>query len=124
MPETAEQVRLGCIINHHAAMPQEVAVVLDIFALVVFGVLIVVVIWLVVILGPIPGNIAMKRGHPQADAIKALGWIGMITLGLAWPIALVWAYTRSGEQHADYLSERVATLEAELSAMKIQGGDA
>jgi uncharacterized membrane protein len=105
-------------------MPQEVAVVLDIFALVVFGVLIVVVIWLVVILGPIPGNIARKRGHPQADAIKALGWIGMITLGLAWPIALVWAYTRSGEQHADYLSERVATLEAELSAMKIQGGDA
>ncbi len=98
--------------------------VLDIFALIVFGVLIVVVIWLVVILGPIPGNIARKRGHPQADAIKALGWIGMITLGLAWPIALVWAYTRSSEQHADYLSERVATLEAELSAMKIQGGDA
>ncbi len=124
MPETAEQVRLGCSINHNAAMPQEVAVILDIFALVVFGVLIVVVIWLVVILGPIPGNVARKRGHPQADAIKALGWIGMITLGLAWPIALVWAYTRSGEQHADYLSERVATLEAELSAMKIQGGDA
>ncbi len=98
--------------------------VLDIFALIVFGVLIAVVIWLVVILGPIPGNLAKKRGHPQADAIKALGWIGMITLGLAWPIALVWAYTRSGEQHADQLSERVATLEAELSAMKIQGGDA
>ncbi len=123
-PETAEQVMLGCIINHHAAMPQEVAVVLDIFALVVIGVLIAAAIWLVVLLGPIPGNVAKKRGHPQADAIKVLGWIGMITLGLAWPIALVWAYTRSGEQHADYLSERVATLEAQLSAMKIQGGDA
>ena len=44
---------------------------LDIFALVVFGVLIAVVIWLVVILGPIPGNIAKKRGHPQADASMA-----------------------------------------------------
>ncbi len=98
--------------------------VLDIFALIVFGVLISVVIWLVVLLGPIPGNIAKKRGHPQADAIKALGWIGVITLGLAWPLALVWAYTRSGEQHADYLSERVATLEAELLALKAQGGDA
>jgi uncharacterized membrane protein len=105
-------------------MPKEVAVILDIFALVVMGVLIAFVIFLVVLIGPIPGNIAKKRGHPQADAINALGWIGIITLGLAWPIALVWAYTRSGEQHADYLSERVATLEAELSAMKIQGGDA
>lgn len=98
--------------------------ILDIFALVVMGVLIALIIFLVVVIGPIPGNIAQRRGHPQADAIKALGWIGIITFGLAWPIALVWAYTRSGEQHANYLSERVATLEAELSAMKIQGGDA
>ncbi len=105
-------------------MPQEVAVILDVFALVVMGVLIALIIFLVVVIGLIPGNIAKRRGHPQADAINALGWIGIITLGLAWPIALVWAYTRSGEQHADYLSERVATLEAELSAMKIQGGDA
>ncbi len=105
-------------------MPQEVAVILEIFALVVFGVLIAVTVLVIVKLGPIPGNIARGRGHPQADAIMALGWIGVATLGLAWPIALVWAYTRSGEQHADYLSERVATLEAELSAMKIQGGNA
>ncbi len=98
--------------------------ILDIFALVVMGVLIAFVILIVTKLGPIPGNIAKRRGHPQADAINVLGWIGVVTLGLAWPIALVWAYTRSGERHADYLSERVATLEAELSAMKIQGGEA
>jgi uncharacterized membrane protein len=105
-------------------MPQEVAVILDIFALVVMGVLISFVIFLVVKLGPIPGNIAKSRGHPQADAINVLGWIGVITLGLAWPIALVWAYSRSGEQQTAYLGERVATLEAELSALKMQGGDA
>ncbi len=98
--------------------------ILDIFALVVMGVLVAFVILLVVKLGPIPGNIAKSRGHPQADAINALGWIGVVTLGLAWPIALVWAYTRSGEQQTAYLGERVATLEAELSALKIQGGDA
>ncbi len=98
--------------------------ILDIFALVVMGVLLAVVIIIVVKLGPIPGNIAKKRGHPQADAIGALGWIGVITLGLAWPFALVWAYTRSGEQQTAYLGERVATLEAELSALKAQGGDA
>jgi uncharacterized membrane protein len=105
-------------------MPQEAAVILDIFALVVMGILVAFVILLVVTLGPIPGNIARSRGHPQADAINALGWIGVVTLGLAWPIALVWAYTRSGEQQTAYLGERVATLEAELSALKIQGGDA
>ncbi len=98
--------------------------VLDIFALVVFGVLIALVIFLVVKLGPIPGNIAKRRGHAQADAINVLGWIGVITLGLAWPLALIWAYTRTGEQHAEYLSERVATLETELAALKTQGGDA
>ena len=98
--------------------------VLDIFALVVMGVLIAFVILLVVKLGPIPGNIAKKRGHPQADAINVLGWIGVITLGLAWPLALIWAYTRSGEQQTAYLGERVATLEAELATLKAQGGAA
>ena len=77
--------------------------VLDIFALVVMGVLVAFVILLVVKIGPIPGNIANSRGHPQADAINVLGWIGVVTLGLAWPIALVWAYIRSGEQQTAHL---------------------
>jgi hypothetical protein len=96
---------------------------LDIFALIVIGVLIGFVIWLVVKLGPLPGNIAKNRGHPQADAIKVLGWIGVITLGLAWPIALIWAYMRSNEQQAEYLGQRVADLEAELVALKASGGE-
>ena len=94
---------------------------LDIFALIVMGILIAVVIVAVVKLGPLPGNIAKKRGHPQADAINVLGWIGVITLGLAWPFALVWAFTRSAEQQATYLSERVALLETELAALKSDG---
>ena len=97
---------------------------LDIFALVVIGILVGFVIWLVVLLGPMPGNIAKQRGHPQADAVNVLGWIGVITLGLAWPIALIWAFIRTGEQQAQYLGERVATLEAEIAALKAQGGDA
>ena len=96
---------------------------LDIFALIVMGILIAVVIIAVIKLGPLPGNIAKKRGHPQADAINVLGWIGVITLGLAWPFALVWAYTRSSEQQATYLSDRVASLETELAALKSDGGD-
>ncbi len=95
---------------------------LDIFALIVMGVLLAVVIWLVVLLGSMPGKIAKDRGHPQADAINVLGWIGVITLGLAWPFALVWAYTRSAEANTEALREQVAALESEL-ALKAQGGD-
>jgi len=98
--------------------------VLDIFALIVMGILIAVVIVAVVKLGPLPGNIAKKRGHPQADAINVLGWIGVITMGVSWLIALVWAFTRSAEQQSTYLSERVAALETELAALKADGGDA
>ncbi len=94
--------------------------VLDIFALVVIVVMIAAAIALIVKLGPIPGNIAKDRGHPQADAIRVLGWIGIITLGLAWPFALVWAYTRSNTQ----LSERIVLLETELAALKPEGSDA
>ena len=98
--------------------------VLDIFALIVMGILIAVVIIAVVKLGPLPGNIAKKRGHPQADAINVLGWIGVITLGISWLIALVWAFTRTAEQQDQYISERVAALESELNALKTKGGDA
>lgn len=97
---------------------------LDIFSLVVIGVLIGFIIWLVVLLGPMPGRIAMERGHRQADAINILGWIGVITLGLAWPIALVWAYTKSDSQDSDDLGDRVAMLEAELTALKAKGENA
>jgi hypothetical protein len=97
---------------------------LDIFALIVMGILIAVVIVAVVKLGPLPGNIAKKRGHPQADAIYVLGWIGVITMGVSWLIALVWAFTRSADQQAVYLGERVALLESELAALKTDGGNA
>lgn len=43
-------------------------------------------------LGSLPGSIAAKRGHPQAEAITACGWLGLIT-GVLWPIAFVWAFT-------------------------------
>lgn len=99
---------------------------LDIFALFVIGVIIALIVFLVVKIAPIPGNIARKRGHPQADAIMALGWVGIITLGAAWPIALVWAYTRplqkiSQQDDSQVLAERVAALEDELQAIKSQG---
>ena len=90
--------------------------VLDIFALIVMGVILAAMIWLVVLIGPLPGKIARERGHPQADAIYVLGWIGVITLGVGWLIALVWAYTKPFGDAA--LQTRINELEDEIARLK------
>ena len=42
-------------------------------------------------LASMPGKTARERGHPHADAISTLGWVGLL-LGVApWLIAMVWA---------------------------------
>ena len=67
---------------------------LDYFALIVLIVLIAVVIAAWIMLAMMPGQIARKRGHPQAEAINVMGWWGAITMGVLAPIAWVWAYTK------------------------------
>ena len=66
----------------------------DVFAFVVFGILFLAIVTAIVSLGSLPGNIARRRHHPQADAITAAGWIGIASLGILWPIAFVWAFLR------------------------------
>lgn len=67
---------------------------LDAMALVVLTVLVVGAIVIAAALGSLPGKIARKRGHPQVDAISVCGWLGLVTLGILWSVALIWAYTR------------------------------
>ncbi len=96
--------------------------VLDIFALVVIALLLGVVIWLVVLLGNMPGEIARKRNHPQAQAITALGWIGLITMGIGWFVAIVWAYYKPDAADSD-LQQRVKNLENQLKHVQAGGGE-
>lgn len=103
--------------------------ILDIFALLVIGLLIAVVIWLVVLLGNLPGDIARKRNHPQSEAISALGWIGVITMGLGWFVALVWAYYKpetpasAGPDQDKSLQQRVEALESQLRNLQAGGSE-
>jgi hypothetical protein len=76
----------------------------------------------VVKLGPLPGQIAQRRGHPQAEAIGVAGWIGIITLGFLWPFALIWAYTRSAGTSTDTAKE-IAGLTARIEALENQVPD-
>jgi hypothetical protein len=70
-------------------------------------------------LAAIPGAKARERGHPQAEAINILGWLGLL-LGFApWIGALVWAYTRPGLLPAPEASPRVEpppTEESQISS--------
>jgi hypothetical protein len=68
--------------------------ILDLFAFVVFGVLLVAAVVIVVTLGSLPGQIAQKRGHPQAAAVTVAGWLGLATAGILWPLALIWAFLK------------------------------
>ena len=52
-------------------------------------------------LAALPGRKARERGHPQADAINVLGWIGLVTGGPGWVVAFVWAFTKPGPLAAD-----------------------
>lgn len=73
---------------------------LGLFALVVLVVLILLVAAVWVLLALLPGVIARRRGHPQAEAINVCGWWGAITLGLLLPVAWVWAFTQPATVHA------------------------
>ena len=111
---------------------------LDVFTFVVMFVLLTALAILIKILGALPGNIARSRAHPQADAINVCGWLGIVTLGLLWPVALIWAYTRlpgTPDQDTDSrqsvkalkqtiaeLSQRLETLEKQLLDTVMQGG--
>jgi len=68
--------------------------VFDYIAFAVFALLLAVAVVLVVSLGQLPGRIAQERGHPQAAAINVASWLGLATLGLLWPLALIWAFLK------------------------------
>ena len=67
---------------------------LDVFALLILVILLATVIAVLGVLGALPGRIARKREHPQADAIAVAGWMGLLFFGVLWPLALIWAYLR------------------------------
>ena len=57
-------------------------------ALAIMGIAVVVVI---VFLGSLPGRIAIARKHPEAEAVKIMGWSGLF-FALPWIQAFGWAF--------------------------------
>jgi hypothetical protein len=88
-------------------------------ALVVICLLICLAATVIVQLGILPGKIARKRNHPQADAVDAASWIGL-ALGIFWPLAFIWAFY-SAPARDEELTELRARLDV-LEAASANGG--
>ena len=91
---------------------------LEIFALVVLFVLCAAAIAIIVVLGNLPGKMARAAEHPQAEAIMMLGWVGLLTGGLGWLLALVWVKYRP-ETSTAALEQRIESLERQLQQREV-----
>ena len=93
--------------------------VLDVAALLILAIVVVAVISLLVAVAIVPGRIAQRRHHPQTDAIRMTGYLGILFAPL-WLLALIWAYTRPGtfemESAVAGVNDRLASLEARVGA--------
>lgn len=74
---------------------------LDLFALLILLVLLISLLATWAVVGMMPGRIARRRNHPQADAIAVCGWCGVLTMGVLCPLAFIWAYTKSSTDGAN-----------------------
>lgn len=71
---------------------------LGIFALIVLSTILLSILGAAIWLAMLPGKVARRRGHPQAEAINVAGWLGLLT-GIVWIMALIWAYTLTNDMN-------------------------
>jgi hypothetical protein len=64
----------------------------DIFAWIVLIILVATIIVVFCLMGSLPGHVARRRGHPQAQAVTVAGWVTLICGFALWPVAMIWAY--------------------------------
>lgn len=65
---------------------------LDVVTLVIILIVVAATVAFILWLASLPGKIAHARGHAQADAVTAAGWLSLLTCFTLWPFALIWAY--------------------------------
>lgn len=52
---------------------------------------VIIIVWGIVVVHTLPGKIAKKRHHSQAEAIEITAYLGLLVFPL-WMAALIWAY--------------------------------
>ena len=70
----------------------------------------------------LPGRIAIARKHPEAEAVKLMGWAGFVTV-LPWIQAFIWAYKPTDVIDIRRFPEEVAqNTEEEIERLKENPG--
>lgn len=93
------------------------------FAWAVLGLLFLVFFGLVIWLGGLPGKVARKHHHPYAAAIEVCGWLGILLGGVAWPFAMVWAFTYPSEENLNAVSNEAGSSVADVESLKKRVGE-
>ena len=82
--------------------------------------LILIYIWI----AGLPGRIAIARNHPDAEAVKLMGWAGLLPTVLPWIQAFIWAFKptdivdirRFPKEEAIGIDAEIARLKGDASA--------
>ena len=69
----------------------------------------------------LPGRIAIARKHPDAEAVRLMGWAGLLPTVLPWIQAFIWAFKptdivdirRFPQEEARAVDDDIARLEAD-----------
>ena len=85
-----------------------------------FGLAGVAVILTYIWVAGLPGRIAIARKHPDAEAVRLMGWAGLLPTVLPWIQAFIWAFKptdivdirRFPKEEARAVDEDIARLEA------------
>jgi hypothetical protein len=88
-----------------------------------FGVLLILLIGLVtalVLIAGLPGKIAISRNHPDAEAVKMMGWAGFLAV-VPWIQAFIWAFKptdivdirRFPDEERESIAKNIARLKGE-----------
>ena len=80
-------------------------------------------------LAGLPGRIAESRNHPDAEAVKLLGWAGLLPTIVPWIQAFIWAFKPTNKvdilrfppEEAKAIEAQRARL-AETAAAHAKGG--
>jgi hypothetical protein len=80
----------------------------------------VAVILIYIWMAGLPGRIAIARKHPDAEAVKLMGWAGLLPTIYPWVQAFIWAFKptdivdirRFPKEEARAVDEDIARLEA------------
>jgi hypothetical protein len=106
---------------------------LDFWDYVTFGALFLVLAFIVATilwLAGLPGRIAVARKHPDAEAVKLLGWAGFLPV-IPWIQAFVWAFKptqtidirRFPKEEAKAIDEEMAALSKKAVPIVIPESD-